>query len=95
MALIKLHSGKVQPITHEKAAAIWQVMQGEIDGTPEQIKFCDQVKDIYLDWRIAPESYIRVNRKAIAAIATFHGVSLESLPETERQMAGDEWYKKI
>lgn len=58
MALIRLTNGKEETVTAEVGAAIWQVLTGELDPTPDQEKFVTRISKIYLNWRNAPDSYI-------------------------------------
>jgi len=58
MALCKLASGQGIELTAEKGLAIWQVLQGQVEPTPEQEAFCMKVTKIYLNWHNAPLDYL-------------------------------------
>lgn len=59
MAVVKLTDGKKLIMPHEKAVVIWQVLNGEIDGTEEQVNFCTKVERVFLSRYKAPASYLR------------------------------------
>lgn len=67
MAHVLLVNGSSASIPHEKAKVIWEVLQGNIEPTPEQEKFCNNVKAIYLNWlnEDTPLSYIQANSRRI------------------------------
>ncbi|MCA9333313.1 hypothetical protein KDA00_05585 [Candidatus Saccharibacteria bacterium] len=51
MAIILLADGSKTPLPHEKALAIWQILNDQYDGEPrpDQIQFCEKVKKVYLN----------------------------------------------
>ena len=57
MALLRLKNGKTTPIAPDKALALWRVLNGEVEGSPEQVAFCRTVDRVYLNWHTAPRSY--------------------------------------
>jgi hypothetical protein len=59
MAIIHFHDGKQQSVKPEVGAAIWLVLTGEQEPTPDQEKFASRVKNVCLNWRNAPDSYIK------------------------------------
>lgn len=58
MAYLALDNGQKRSIPRDEALKIWGVLNGGVDPTPEQEKFCSHIKDIWLNWRKAPDSYI-------------------------------------
>ena len=64
MALVKLISGQGIELSAEKGAAIWQVMQGELEGSKEQQAFCATVQNVYLNRYNSdlPMSYIQARQ---------------------------------
>ena len=71
MALIVTHDNKRHAVSPEKGLAIYQVLNGEIEGTPEQEKFCEQVKSVYLNWRNAPKSYVQRHYRTLESMGAF------------------------
>lgn len=70
MALIIYHpdeNGRVKQeiVTPEKAHQVWQVMNGVIEGTEAQQDFCALVAVVKLNWREAPDDYIKHYQDAI------------------------------
>lgn len=76
MAVIQLNTGKGVEVTHEKALACWNVLQGTVEGTEEQQKFALRVKAIYFNWRRddIPASFYDKHRKAIDDLRRLHSV---------------------
>lgn len=70
MALVKLLNGKGIEMPHEKAAGIWQVMHGDIEGTPQQQAFCETVQNVYLNRYNPdlPESYVLARQHVWASM---------------------------
>lgn len=58
MAVVKLSDGNQLTMSHERALVIWQVLNGEIEGSEEQITFCSKVAKVYLNRYKAPDSYL-------------------------------------
>lgn len=58
MALVKFFDGRGVELSAEKGLAIWQVLNGQLEPTHEQEKFCEKVLKIYLNWRNAPDDYV-------------------------------------
>lgn len=58
MAVVKLFNGDQLTMSHERALTIWQVLNGELDGTDEQKEFCSKVEKVYLNRYKAPDSYL-------------------------------------
>ena len=63
MAFIVLKNNHGKSVTATAAVALWRVMNGEIEGTPAQLKFIQTVKKIYLNKESAPKSYLEVQRE--------------------------------
>ena len=58
MAIVVLNAGGKLTINHDQSIDIWRVLSGEMTPTPEQEVFCSKIKNIYLAWQEAPDSYI-------------------------------------
>ena len=61
MAVVRLLNGKDDTVSAEVGAELWLVLNGYKDGTPEQQEYCSKVKTIYLNWRKAPDEWIKDN----------------------------------
>lgn len=61
MALITFIDNRRLIMTPEKAHGIWEVLNGEIEGTKQQQNYCANVAAVYLNWRNAPDSWIERN----------------------------------
>ncbi len=59
MAIIKLTNGNQLTMSHERAVIIWQVLNGEIEGSEEQVTFCSKVERVFLNRYKAPQSYLK------------------------------------
>lgn len=60
MALLRFNNGRPeQTIDADTAADLWAVLNGEVEGTAEQRKFCENVRQLVMSWRDAPDSYIK------------------------------------
>lgn len=59
MALIKFSGGGGMPVPLTKAIRIWEVLQGEVDGTAKEQAIAMRVQRIYMDLNDArtPTSY--------------------------------------
>jgi hypothetical protein len=66
MAIIFLNNNTRQEINSAKGRAIWLVLNGEDEGTPEQLAYARRVSKLYLNWRKAPDSYIEAHFEQIA-----------------------------
>ena len=69
MAVIRFTNGKEETIDAATAASIWLVLCGEKDATKEQENFMERVKNIHLNWRNAPDSYIKKRFETILPMA--------------------------
>lgn len=69
MAIIHRTDGKHEVVDPEIGAAIWKVLNGEIEPSPEQAKYCETVEKIDLNWRKAPDSYIKAHFDTIIPMA--------------------------
>lgn len=58
MAIINFKNGTQQTIEPDKASVVWQWFNGDVAATPEQQAYVEQVKEIRLNWRKAPDSYL-------------------------------------
>ncbi len=58
MALIRFTNQTIKPLPHDKALAIWNVLNGTVEPTEEQAAFIATVERVYLDWRKAPADYL-------------------------------------
>lgn len=70
MALLILDNGSKQVISAEQGRTIWGVLSGKIKPTPEQEKYCLKVKKVFLNWRNAPDSYIKQYFEIMVDLAT-------------------------
>jgi hypothetical protein len=68
MALVEFGDGHKMIAQPEYATKIWEVLNGERDGTEEEQEYCAGVKQISLDWRIAPDSYVELHFATIVQI---------------------------
>lgn len=59
MAIIRFNNGKEESVSPQTGASVWLVLCGEVDPTKEQENFMLRVKNVHLNWRNAPDSYIR------------------------------------
>lgn len=59
MAIIRFNNGKEESVSPETGASVWLVLCGEVDPTKEQENFMLRVKNVHLNWRNAPDSYIQ------------------------------------
>lgn len=69
MAVIHLTTGESQVIPPDKAQQIWQVLEGELTPTKQQQAYCQKVRSINLNWRTAPDSYIKEHLDVIIDMA--------------------------
>lgn len=67
MAVVHFHDGRKEIVSPEVGASIWKVLNGEIEPTKEQVKFCAQVTRVFLNWSNAPDSYIEKHLAVIAS----------------------------
>jgi hypothetical protein len=58
MPLVVMQSGKAIAMPRDKCLAIWQVLVGEVEGTPAQQEFALKVKDVLMDYKTAPASWL-------------------------------------
>jgi hypothetical protein len=66
MAVIRYHTAKEdENVPAEKGIRYWQLMTGEVDGTEAEMVLCGEIKDISLNWRNAPDSYIKARKHVI------------------------------
>lgn len=65
MAYIKFKTGLRQLVPDDKAVSIWLAKYGFLDVDPEQKHFIDCVSTIHIDYRHAPDEYIRRNLNEI------------------------------
>lgn len=63
MAFIILKSGKHYSVKAKPAIRLWEIMQGQRQGTEEEMRYCDKVDKIYLSRYNAPMTYLVNNRK--------------------------------
>lgn len=68
MAILKLSNGKDKTISLEQSHEIWSILNGEKEPTKEQEEYCSNIDKIYLNWRKAPDSYIRDRFDIIAGM---------------------------
>lgn len=61
MAYIIFNNNTTATIPAEKANEMWLVLNGYKEGTEEQQEFCTRVKSIHLNWRKAPDEWIKDN----------------------------------
>lgn len=61
MAYLILNNGKTASLPADKGADIWLVLNGYEEGTEAQQEYCTKIKSIHLNWRNAPEEWIRDN----------------------------------
>ncbi len=61
MALVIMNNGIRRQVTTPAAVKIWQALSGEIAPTKDQAAFISQVKQVHLNWHVAPDSYIKAN----------------------------------
>lgn len=59
MAIVKYLDEKDEVITAEVGAMIWKVLNGELEPDEEQQAFVEKVKTVHLNFRNAPDSYIK------------------------------------
>lgn len=65
MAFITLKSGKHYSVKAKPAIRLWEIMQGQRQGTEEEMRYCDKVDKIYLSRYNAPMTYLVSNAKAL------------------------------
>lgn len=58
MAFIRFTNGRAMSVSAEQGAAIWRILNDEVQGTPEQQRFCSLIRRIYLNPKNAPASYL-------------------------------------
>lgn len=58
MAFIRLKNKQHRFVSAEQGITIWQIMNGEINGTAAQRKFVSFIDRVYLNKENAPESYM-------------------------------------
>ena len=61
MAVIRKVNGKDETVKAEQGSQYWLVLNNKVDGTPEEEAYCSEIKHIFLNWRKAPDQYIRDN----------------------------------
>lgn len=67
MALVRFNDGTPErSVSADEGSGIWQVLNGEVDGAPEQQAFCERVSRVCLNWHNAPDSYIKAHFDIIA-----------------------------
>ncbi len=70
MAVVVLNGNRKEQVKHEIGLAIWAILNGEAEPDDEkQLNYCNQVVDVYLDWRNAPDSYIKHCFEAVVDMA--------------------------
>lgn len=61
MAYIILNNNKAITVDADKATRMWLVLNGYEEGDEAQQEFCSKVKSIHLNWRNAPDEWIKDN----------------------------------
>lgn len=61
MAVVKLKTGQRKFVPEEAGVSMWLCKHGFEVPDPEQQRYLEQVSDIVLNWRYAPDEYIRRN----------------------------------
>lgn len=61
MAIIRKTNGTDITVSAEQGSRYWLVLNNKSVGTEEEQDFCSDIKHIYLNWRKAPDEYIRDN----------------------------------
>lgn len=81
MAIIKFLDGKSEVVNSSTATTVWEVLSAKVKPTKEQKLFCDNVSDVFLSWRHAPDDYIEASQDVVfpMAIATWT-VTHEGVP---------------
>ena len=69
MAIIRFTNGKEEGVTPEVGASVWEVLSGEKEATKDQENFMLRVKNVHLNWRNAPDSYIKKRFELILQMA--------------------------
>ena len=69
MAVIHFNNGEKKIITREQGKVIWEVLNGDVEPTAEQEEYCLRIKNFYMGWRNAPDSYIEANKDVIFPMA--------------------------
>lgn len=69
MAVVIFQDGEKRELAPAIALKIWEVLTGVSEPSGEQqIAFCNRVKRLYLNWRTAPEAYIRDHWETIVPL---------------------------
>lgn len=89
MAYVVFTDGKKSNISAEQGLGIWQVLNGEIEGDEKQQEFCRKVEKIYLNWRNAPDNYIKANFDLIMPMALSDWMVNEKGQPTEPETGND------
>lgn len=86
MAYLIMNNNKGITVSNEHGLSIWLILRGKQSPTPEQEKFCANVKKIYLNWRSkeTPDDYIAINEDLIKSVT-----ALTPEPSDKRS-----WYLK-
>jgi hypothetical protein len=61
MAYIIKNDNTTATTSAELGATYWTILHGYKEGTPEQEEYCSKIKKIYLNWRKAPDEWIKDN----------------------------------
>ena len=65
MAVISFVDGHKEVAKPATGLKIWEVLNGEREGSEDEQELCSQIKRLCLDWRTAPDSYVQANFDAI------------------------------
>lgn len=68
MAVIKFISGKRLEISGDAALKLWEVLNAEREPTEKEGEYCGRIESLYMNWRTAPDSYLRANKRAVSRI---------------------------
>jgi hypothetical protein len=70
MAHVILQGNIKQNLTREQGLKVWNILQGTAEPEDEkQAMYCNKVVKIYLNWREAPDDYVRQHLHAIIPLA--------------------------
>lgn len=70
MAVLRFSDGKSANVNSATGLRIWQILNDQVDdASDKEMAICDRVHKIYLNWRNAPDDYIKAHFDRIAPIA--------------------------
>ena len=67
MAVIITDKGKMIQVSPEQGLLIWQIFTGRKIGTDQQMKYCENIKNVYLNARSkkTPKEYLQERKHLI------------------------------